>query len=169
MELGAVRRARQSSRTAPGAAAKPAPKAAQAAPRRDQVTLSRQAAALLLAEQAKRAEKKERNWWELDLVQKEEQEENGAGQELKKQRICQRIAARIMAGDKVPPEDLQYLMEHDLQSYQLAMAARVPKEHPKEWKSALEKEKQPSDAASQEGEAASDGGGAPEVSGGETV
>ena len=126
-------------------------------------------AALLLAEQAKRAEKKERNWWELDLVQKEEQEENGAGQELKKQRICQRIAARIMAGDKVPPEDLQYLMGHDLQSYQLAMAARVPKEHPKEWKSALEKEKQPSDAASQEGEAASDGGGAPEVSGGETV
>ena len=35
---------------------------------------------------------------------------------------CQKIAAAIMRGDRVPPEDLRYLMEHDKEGYKLAMA-----------------------------------------------
>ena len=53
-------------------------------------------------------------------------------------KTCSTIAARVRAGDKV----LQYLMKHDMRAYQLAMAARRPKEDPKEWKSAVPKERQ---------------------------
>ncbi len=57
-------------------------------------------------------------------------------------KTCITIAARVRAGDKVPRKDLQYLMKHDMRAYQLAMAARRPKEDPKEWKSAVPKERQ---------------------------
>ena len=57
-------------------------------------------------------------------------------------KTCSTIAARVRAGDKVPRKDLQYLMKHDMRAYQLAMAARRPKEDPKEWKSAVPKERQ---------------------------
>lgn len=55
-------------------------------------------------------------------------------------KICGKIAARIRAGDRVPLKDLRYLMKHDIRSYQLAMAARKPKEDPKKWKSAIPKD-----------------------------
>ena len=57
-------------------------------------------------------------------------------------KTCSTIAARVRAGDKVPRKDLQYLMKHNMRAYQLAMAARRPKEDPKEWKSAVPKERQ---------------------------
>lgn len=57
-------------------------------------------------------------------------------------KICNKIAARIQAGDNVPLKDLRYLMKHNIRAYQLAMASRKPKEAPKEWESAIPKEEQ---------------------------
>ena len=68
---------------------------------------------------------------------------------MKVRKACNRIAARIRAGDQVPLKDLRYLLKNDPHGYQLAMAARKPKEDPKKWESAIPKEekkdKQPAD------------------------
>lgn len=53
---------------------------------------------------------------------------------------CQKIAARIMAGDKVPLEDRRYLENGDPEGYKLALAMRKPKKDPKEWESVLDEE-----------------------------
>ena len=55
---------------------------------------------------------------------------------------CRKIASRIIKGDKVPPQDEQFLMEADPEGYKLALACRVPKEKPKEWESVLEEEEE---------------------------
>lgn len=62
------------------------------------------------------------------------------GEKLKVMMRCQKIAARIMRGDKVPPQDEQYLMQNDPDGYKMAIAMRTPKKKPKEWKSVLEEE-----------------------------
>lgn len=67
---------------------------------------------------------------------------------MKTMQRCQKIAARIMRGDKVPPEDERYLMMNDPDGYKLAVAMRTPKRNPKKWKSVLEEEEQ--DAASRQ-------------------
>ena len=59
---------------------------------------------------------------------------------LKVMERCQKIAARIIKGDKVPPQDERYLMENDPDGYKLALACRQPKEKPKEWESVLDEE-----------------------------
>jgi len=59
---------------------------------------------------------------------------------LKVMQKCQKIASRIMAGDKVPPQDEMYLMQNDPTAYKLAMAARKIKKDPKEWESEADKE-----------------------------
>ena len=51
---------------------------------------------------------------------------------------CMKIAARIMAGDTVPPEDARFLLKNDPKTYQMAMAQRIPKEDPVEHKSVLD-------------------------------
>nr|WP_325212505.1 hypothetical protein [uncultured Oscillibacter sp.] len=55
---------------------------------------------------------------------------------------CRKIASRIMKGDKVPPQDEQFLMEADPDGYKLALVCRVPKEKPKEWESVLKEEEE---------------------------
>ena len=67
---------------------------------------------------------------ELDLLR----------QGLKVLELCQKIAASIMKGDKVPPKDLKFLMENDPDGYRLAMAMRRHKEDPEEVDSVLEDE-----------------------------
>lgn len=67
-------------------------------------------------------------------------EAEALAKQMKIMQRCQKIASRIMKGNKVPPQDMQYLMENDMQSYQMAMAARIPKKNPKEWDSVLEDE-----------------------------
>lgn len=67
---------------------------------------------------------------QLDLMEKA----------LKTMDKCQKIFARVSAGDKVPPEDLRYLEKNDPEGYKLALALRTPKKHPKEWKSVLDDE-----------------------------
>lgn len=109
---------------------------AQRAVRADQMALSRQAVAFLEEQNRQR------------LAQAEEQDGGSAREklleqmqkDLKKLDKCQRIYARVVKGDKVPPEDLQYLERCDPEGYKLALATRRPNRHPKVWKSELDDE-----------------------------
>lgn len=75
------------------------------------------------------------------------------GEKMKVMLRCQKIAARIMRGDKVPPQDEQYLMQNDPDGYKMAIAMREPKKKPKEWDSVLEEEEKRAEGESGEGEA----------------
>lgn len=104
--------------------------------RADKVALSRQAVAFLEEQNRQRleqaAEKKESSAQE-QLLKKMDKD-------LKKLDKCQKIYARVVKGDKVPPEDLQYLERCDPEGFKLALAMRRPNRHPKEWKSELDDE-----------------------------
>ena len=100
-------------------------------------------------------------------------EDEMLAEDLKVKQRCQKIAARLMAGDKVPPKDMQYLAENDMQTYRLAMAARMmaPKKKPKEWESVLEDEEEQQSGQSGGAEAGGGETGSTEASaetGGET-
>ena len=105
--------------------------------RSDRMTLSRQALAYL-EEQNQQAQEQAR--LEAERKSGGKSEEEHALDLLKNSLKCVKIAARIMAGDKVPPEDERYLMENDPEGYKMALAMRKPKKNPKEWKSVLEDE-----------------------------
>lgn len=107
----------------------------------DRLSLSRQALSML--------EQRNREMWEQAQkrqkgYEKQKSSEEAAldslGRSLRTMKLCNRIASRIRAGDRVPPEDLRYLMKNDPAGYRLAMAMRKPKKNPKEWESALEDE-----------------------------
>ncbi|WP_322199837.1 hypothetical protein [Acutalibacter intestini] len=59
---------------------------------------------------------------------------------LDQMKKCMKIASSIQKGNKVPPEDENYLLEHDPQAYVMAMLLREMKEKPKKEKSVLDKE-----------------------------
>lgn len=109
---------------------------AQQPSRADKVVLSRQAVAYLEEQNRQRlaqaAEKKESSAQD-SLLKKLEKD-------LKKLDKCQKIYARVVNGDKVPPEDLQYLERCDPEGFKLALAMRRPNRHPKEWESELDDE-----------------------------
>lgn len=105
-------------------------------PREDRLALSRQVVGYL----------EERNRQQLEQYR---EQEDGSAEErmldlmdkaLKAMDKCQKIFARVAAGDKVPPEDLRYLEKNDPEGFKLALAMRTPKKHPKEWKSVLDDE-----------------------------
>ena len=91
----------------------------------------------------------------LDQPTAEEQELDALSKQLDVQMKCMKIAANIMKGKKVPPEDERYLMENDPDGYKLALAMRTPKKKPKEWDSVLEEEKEKTSETSGEEETAS--------------
>lgn len=152
MELsvnGRQRRAAQAVKAAPqtGKTPQAGGKTAFRKARTDKLSWSRQALSFLqevnrqdLEKQRKLLEAKQRGNGELDAL----------NEELKKMERCQKIASRIMKGDKVPPQDERYLMECDPDGYKLALACRQPKEKPKEWESVLKEEED--DSASSGGE-----------------
>ena len=72
---------------------------------------------------------------------------------------CLKIAASIMKGNRVPPEDMQYLMKNDPEGYRMALALRRENPDPKEEKSVLTDEDK--NGGSTEG--SGDGGEAPGV------
>lgn len=127
----------------------------------DRVTWSQAALSFLeevrrqdLERERKRLEAQQKSGGDLEMLEKS----------LKVMEKCRKIASRIMRGDKVPPQDEQFLMEADPDGYKLAIVCRKPKEKPKEWESVLEKE----DGSS--GDAGSAGDAAESVdSGGETA
>ena len=143
MELsvnGRQRRAAQVSKAAPQAEKKPAGTSA-AAPKAgsDKADWSQAALSFLremdrqrMEEERKRLEAKQQKNGELEMLSKS----------LDVMEKCRKIASRIMKGDKVPPQDEQYLMECDPDGYKLALVCRVPKEKPKEWESVLEEDEE---------------------------
>lgn len=127
-----------------GAQAKPAQKQAPA----DKLTLSRQALSYLEEQNQKRwqwqQEREQRrqdrmndSLSSLDSAKKEIDLLEKAMKVLKK---CQQIAASIMKGNRVPPEDLRYLMENDPEGYKLAMAMRRENPDPEDEESVLDEE-----------------------------
>lgn len=110
--------------------------AAQRTAKADRVALSQQAVAYV--------EEQNRQW----QMQAEERDESSARKQmlekmekdLKKLDKCQKIYAHVVKGDKVPPEDLQYLERCDPEGFKLALAMRRPKPDPKECKSELDDE-----------------------------
>lgn len=106
-----------------------------------------------MEKQRKLLEQKQKGDGELDYLTKS----------LKTMDKCRKIAARIMKGDKVPPEDERYLQDNDPDGYKLALACRTPKEKPKEWKSVLDDEDREGGSTSDSsGETAVDSSGAAE-------
>ncbi|MBD5162422.1 MAG: hypothetical protein HDT14_10510 [Oscillibacter sp.] len=125
---------------------------------------------MALFQQDQPVEKKPSIWDILDGEEKTGDGEAGAlGEQIKTMERCHKIAARIMRGDKVPPEDERYLMENDPDGYKLALAMRQPRKHPKKWESVLkdeDKKQDQSQAAESSGEEAVAESG--EASGGDT-
>ena len=134
----------------------------------DRLALSRQALSML--------EQRNRENWEQAQKRWEQAQGQGSDQEkmlnslergLRAMKLCTRIAARLRAGDRVPPEYLLYLMKNDPAGYRLAMAMRKPKENPKEWESVLEDQDRREGTSENGGEGATPDGG--QVSGGATL
>ncbi len=85
-----------------------------------------------------------RNKQEIDNMLTDMEQQKKKLDQMKKmlriQRLCMKIAASIMRGDRVPPEDMKYLEEHDPDGFKLAMAMRKPKRNPENCKSVLKDE-----------------------------
>ena len=114
----------------------------------DKVSLSRQALAFVqeqnrkMWEAAQQREQRRQNRMndslsaldsaksELDLLEKA----------MDVQEKCLKIAASIMKGNRVPPEDLEYLMNNDPEGYKLAMAMRRENPAPEDEESVLGEE-----------------------------
>ena len=145
MELsvsGRQRRAAQAAQAAPRGEKKPAGTGggrAQARPGSDRATWSQGALAFL--QEVNRQDMEARRKL-LESKQRKSGDLEAMSESLKVMDRCQKIASRIMKGDKVPPQDEMYLLDNDPDGYKLALACRVPKEKPKEWESVLEEEEE---------------------------
>lgn len=171
MELRATREMRRSAqleKATPKKADAPA-KAQASQPKEpaDKFSLSRQALAYV-EEQSRQAwdpeegqSKKDsaiQGW--LDAMETQKKQLDSMEDKLDMMDKCQKIAAAIMRGDRVPPEDLRYLMEHDKEGYKLALALRREKKDPEKVESVLDEEDKKVGSA----ESAGDSGEAPSVS-----
>lgn len=80
------------------------------------------------------------------LLRPWEQEDDKAGSALdetmKVMKACSKIAANIRSGDRVPPEDIRYLIRHDPRLYMMAMAARELKEDPEKCKKVVNEDEE---------------------------
>lgn len=157
MELRATREMRRNEQLSKAMAKKAetadAPAKAQAQPARnqaptDRVTLSRQALAFVqeqnqkMWEAAQRREQRRQDRMadSLSALDSAKSEMDLLNKGLKVLNKCQKIAASIMKGNRVPPEDLEYLMNNDPEGYKLAMALRRENPDPEDEKSVLDDE-----------------------------
>ena len=131
----------------------------------DKLSVSRQALAWLdrqaELDREREMRRQERQSDSLSALESKKQALDDLSKKLKVLSKCQKIAASIMKGDRVPPEDLLYLMKHDQVGYKLAMAMRRRNPDPEDEKSVLDDEDK--NGSSVEG-AESGGGEAPGVS-----
>lgn len=173
MELRTTREMRRSEQLSKmmGKKAEGTERAAQAQPPKelkapaDKVTISAQALSYL--------EEQNRLAWEQDSGGKHGWMEDGKSEldqlsaSLKVLERCQKIAASIMKGDRVPPQDLEYLRSNDPDGYKLALALRREKKNPKDCKSVLDGEDKQRTAAEPGGEEPAPAESVGESSGGE--
>lgn len=180
MELRATRELRRSAQLDKTVEKKADTPAKAQAPQRqepaDKLTLSRQALAFVEeqrrqmwdAAQEREQKKQDRIGGMLDAMDTQKKQLDSMEKKLDTMNKCQKIAAAVMRGDRVPPEDLRYLMEHDKEGYKMAMAMRRPKKDPKDVESVLDeedrnggqtKETGGGEAPSAEAAGASEGGG----------
>ncbi len=110
----------------------------------DKLSLSRQALAFLEEQNRQAMEREQRRQSRmndsLSSMESAKSELDAMGKKLKVMSKCQKIAASIMKGDRVPPEDLEYLMNNDPDGYKLAMAMRRHKKDPEDCESVLDEE-----------------------------
>lgn len=141
MELTISGQRRRAVETAkPQAEKKPAGiRAGLSKPRTDKASWSQ--AALSFLQEVNRQDAEQRRKL-LEAKQKGNGELDALNESLKKMERCQKIASRIMRGDKVPPQDEMYLLDNDPDGYKLAIACRKPKEKPKELESVLKDEEE---------------------------
>ena len=139
----------------------------------DKLTLSRQAVACV--------EEQSRKMWD-EVREREQQRQKRMNEKpssgeldllsngLRVLELCQKIAASIMKGNHVPPEDLKFLMENDPAGYRLAMAMRRHNPDPEEEESVLTDEDKNGGSTRETGggEAPSVEAAAPAGGGGET-
>lgn len=176
MELRGTREMRRNEQIAKTAAKKADPSApaqAQAKsaqrPAADRCTLSRQALNYLEQQNQLTRELEERQARQRERLA-QAQDKSGEldllSMGLKVLEACQKIAASIMKGDKVPIKDLKFLMENDPAGYKLAMAMRREKKDPEEVESVLDEMEQSASAEGTEGGGESPAAGAAAPSGG---
>lgn len=148
--------------------------------KQDSIEWSKQAIEYVQRSQAEAMEQaqKKRQQPEDSLFSSIEQEDEKTdllAKQLRTQRLCMKIATRIMRGDRVPPEDMEYLAKNDPEGFKLAMAFRKPKKDPEDCKSVLKDEDKkaneeatsgqmetPETAAGVESPAAAEEGGTPD-------
>ncbi len=110
----------------------------------DKLSVSRQAMAWLEQQaeldREREMRRQERQSDSLSALESKKQALDDLGKKLKVLSKCQKIAASIMKGNHVPPEDLQYLMENDPAGYKLAMAMRRENPDPEDEESVLDEE-----------------------------
>ena len=114
----------------------------------DKVSLSRQALAFVqeqdrkMWEAAQQREQRRQNRMNdsLSALDSAKSEMDLLAKQAEVLRKCQKIAASIMKGNRVPPEDLEYLMKNDPDSYKLAMAMRQENPDPEDEESVLSDE-----------------------------
>ena len=96
----------------------------------------------------------------LGYMETEEDKLDALSEQLDIQMKCMKIAANMMKGKKVPPEDERYLMEHDPEGYKLAISMRsMEKVDDKECESVLKDEdKNSGETAETEETAPAEGG-----------
>ena len=143
-----MRRNEQLSRTMPKRADAAASQPARRQASGDKLTLSRQALEYLeeqnrkMWQQAQEREQRRQNRMSdsLSALDSANSEVDLLGKQLKVLDKCQKIAASIMKGNRVPPEDLKYLMDNDPDGYKLAMAMRRENPDPKDEESVLDDE-----------------------------
>ena len=121
------------------------PAGAQASQRKepvDKLTLSRQAVSFV-EEQSRKMwdEVREREQQRQSRMSSAAEPANGEldllSKGLRVLELCQKIAASIMKGNRVPPEDLEFLIKNDPDGYRLAMALRRNNPDPEDEKSVL--------------------------------
>lgn len=181
MELRSTREMRRNEQLAKATAKKADTSASPAQPRparsqagSDRLTISRQAIDYLeemsqkMWESAQEREERRHSWldgqlsaWETKKDQLDEM-----GEKLDILDKCQKIAAAIMKGNRVPPEDMAYLMEHDQEGFKLAMALRREKKDPEDVKSVLDDEDKKVGSREAEASAETPGVSTPEASSG---
>lgn len=129
----------------------------------DKLSVSRQALAWLdrqaELDREREMRRQERQSDSLSALESKKQALDDLSKKLKVLSKCQKIAASIMKGNHVPPEDLRYLMENDPAGYKLAMAMRRENPDPEDEESVLDEEDKNGGSAE-----ASGGGETPQAS-----